>query len=64
MEQFMKECGIKTRPTGTENLFILMEIFMKAIGKIIRLKDLADIKENQEDSMKAAGFKINLMGMG
>lgn len=63
MEPYMKECGTKIKPMAMGSLYILMEIFMKVTGKIIRPKDSVDIKESQGDSMRAAGSRINLMGM-
>lgn len=43
------------------NLFTLMEIFMKEIGKIKRLMEMEYIKRKVEQDMRALGKMINNM---
>lgn len=63
MVLFIKEILEMTKQMEEENLCILMEITMKEIGLIIRLKGLVDIPEKQEDIFREAGKKISLKDM-
>lgn len=61
MDQCMKDGGKITKPMERVDSFMLMGIFMMAIGKMTRLMDTVYIHTWMEPDMKVTGKKINSM---
>ena len=55
MDQNMKDFGIKEKQMEEEDSFLLMEMFMRVIGKMIRLMDLVFTGMLMEQFMKVIG---------
>ena len=57
----MKDGGKTTKLTEREDLFMLMAIFTRVIGKMTKLMDLESLNIKMVQNIKVNGLKINSM---
>jgi len=61
MDHYMKDSGIKIKPTSMEDSFILMETCMKGSGKMIKLVEWANTFIRREEYTRVNGKMISKM---
>ena len=59
MDQNMKDSGIMIWHVDMEDLFLLMVMFTKVIGLMIKLMATVNISTQKEQHTKVGGMKIN-----